>query len=79
MSGTIRKAEEEAIRRARATILKAQKDAAEGAGNGLDVMLGPPGGPQENSKASRPLEDVMVDIEDDDDDDNEEDDSPDEG
>ena len=76
MSGTIRKVEEEAIRRARATILKAQKDAAEGAGTGLEVLLGPPGGPQENSKASRHLEDAMVNPEDDDD---EEDDSPDEG
>ncbi|KAI9870547.1 MAG: hypothetical protein M1830_004111 [Pleopsidium flavum] len=40
VSGTIRKAEEEAIRRARATILKAKKETAERVGSGLDALLG---------------------------------------
>ena len=40
MSGTIRKAEEEAIRRARATILRAQKEASDGIENSLEAILG---------------------------------------
>lgn len=69
VSGTIRKAEEEAIRRARATILKAQKDAAEGAGSGLEAILGPPEGQQQNTKDLREHEDAMIGIGDDEDDD----------
>lgn len=79
VSGTIRKAEEEAIRRARATILKAQKDAAEGAGSGLEAMIGPPEGQQQNTKEFREHEDAMMDIEDEDDDDDEEVDDYDDG
>jgi len=71
VSGTIRKAEEEAIRRARATILKAQKDAAEGAGSGLEAILGPPEGQQQNRKDLREHEDAMMGIGDDEDDDEE--------
>ncbi len=71
VSGTIRKAEEEAIRRARATILKAQKDAAEGAGSGLEAILGPPEGQQQNTKDLREHEDAMMGIGDDEDDDEE--------
>ena len=42
VSGTIKKAEEEAIRRARATILKAQREPANGIGDGLEAILGAP-------------------------------------
>lgn len=78
VSGTIRKAEEEAIRRARATILKAQKDAAEGAMSGLEAILGPPEEQQEKSTVLREAEDAIVGIEDDNDDDDD-DDNTDEG
>ena len=40
VSGTIKKAEEEAIRRARAAILKAQRVSSEGATDGLQAILG---------------------------------------
>ena len=69
MSGTIRKAEEEAIRRARATILKAQRDAAEGAESGLEAMFGQAEGQMENTKEWRDQGDAMIGIEDDDDED----------
>lgn len=42
VSGTIKKSEEEVIRRARAAILKAEKDAAGIATDGLDAILGKP-------------------------------------
>ena len=40
VSGTIKKAEEEAIRRARVAILKAKKEAGEGATDRLSAILG---------------------------------------
>ena len=43
VSGTIKKAEEEAIRRARVAILRAKREASEGATDGLSAILGPPG------------------------------------
>lgn len=42
VSGTIKKAEEEAIKRARVAILRAKNEAGEGATDGLDVILGQP-------------------------------------
>ncbi len=42
VSGTIKKAEEEAIRRARVFILRAKREASEGAMNGLSTILGKP-------------------------------------
>lgn len=42
VSGTIKKAEEEAIRRARAAILKAQRSPVNGIVNGLETILGAP-------------------------------------
>ena len=42
VSGTIRKAEEETIRRARADILKATREAGDGAVGGLEGLLGEP-------------------------------------
>lgn len=43
VSGTIRKSEEEAIKRARATILRAKKETTENAMAGLDAIFGQPG------------------------------------
>ena len=43
VSGTIKKSEEEAIRRARLAILKAKKEAAGSATNGLNAILSEPG------------------------------------
>lgn len=40
MSGTIKKAEEEAIRRARAAILRAKREGGEGSTDGLLGILG---------------------------------------
>lgn len=51
VSGTIKKAEEEAIRRARAAILKAQRSPVNGIGNGLEAILGAPD-PQMGKDAS---------------------------
>lgn len=42
VSGTIRKAEEEAIRRARADILKARREVGDGAVGDLEGLLGEP-------------------------------------
>lgn len=42
VSGTIKKAEEEAIKRARVAILRAKKEAGEGATDGLSAILGHP-------------------------------------
>lgn len=42
VSGTIKKSEEEAIRRARAAILKAKTDAAYSGTDGLNAILGGP-------------------------------------
>ena len=42
VSGTIKKSEEEAIRRARAAISKAETDAADSATDGLAAILGGP-------------------------------------
>ncbi|KAL8732499.1 MAG: hypothetical protein Q9166_002713 [cf. Caloplaca sp. 2 TL-2023] len=66
VSGTIRKAEEEVIRRARATILKARGESLEGVDGGLDAILGPAieGMP---SKQLKKVEDMFMGIEDDDD------------
>ncbi|KAL8946654.1 MAG: hypothetical protein Q9222_006976 [Ikaeria aurantiellina] len=41
VSGTIRKAEEEAIRRAKASILKARQEDHDGSSDALDAILGP--------------------------------------
>lgn len=73
VSGTIKKAEEEAIRRARTAILKAQRSPINGIGNGLEAILGAPArgmgkdGKEENGEnAMEGIEDK--DEEDDDDD-----------
>ena len=42
VSGTIKKAEEEAIRRARLAILRAKRESDEGSADGLSVILGQP-------------------------------------
>ena len=42
VSGTIKKAEEEAIRRARGAILRAKREFGGGATDGLSAILGPP-------------------------------------
>ncbi len=78
MSGTIRKAEEEAIRRARAAILEAKKEATGRVGTGLEALLG--GADEEQQDNNVGLgndEGAIVGIEDDDDE--EEDDSDEEG
>lgn len=70
VSGTIKKAEQEAIRRARAAILKAQRSPINGIGNGLEAILGPPvqemekDGKEEN--ATEEIEDSDEEDEDDD-------------
>jgi len=69
VSGTIRKAEEEAIRRARADILKARREIGDGAVGDLEGLLGGPveGGGDEAEG--------VVDMDDMDDDSEEEDES----
>lgn len=64
VSGTIKKSEEEAIRRARVAILKAKRDAAGSATEGLNAILGPIGADsgigllgQEGIEAPAPAED----------------------
>lgn len=59
VSGTIKKAEEEAIRRAKTAILKARKEAVESATEGLNAILGQ-SGPDVNlrmlgQKGSKPI------------------------
>ncbi|KAL9599485.1 MAG: hypothetical protein Q9219_003824 [cf. Caloplaca sp. 3 TL-2023] len=64
VSGTIRKAEEEAIKRAKAAILKAKKDTGTGSSVALDAILGPP--PVENKmKSFEKAADLTMSIEDD--------------
>ncbi|KAL8679364.1 MAG: hypothetical protein Q9224_007041, partial [Gallowayella concinna] len=67
VSGTIRKAEEEVIRRARAAILKARREDQEGDAGGLDAILGP-ANERVLSKRLGKDEDPPIGIEDDDED-----------
>lgn len=67
VSGTIRKVEEEAIRRARAAILKAEKEAAGRVGTGLAALLRVEDEKQENSNLGLDNDQVATgNIEDDD-------------
>ena len=65
VSGTIKKAEEEAIRRARLTILRAKREACEGATDGLTAILGQPEPEPQLVKGTN----VLAGFENDDDDD----------
>ncbi|KAL8906498.1 MAG: hypothetical protein Q9207_001984 [Kuettlingeria erythrocarpa] len=69
VSGTIRKAEEEVIKRARAAILRARGESHSGSSSGLEAILGPSSEaiPLINQKDVQPQ---VVGIEDDDDDSN---------
>lgn len=75
VSGTIRKAEEEVIRRGRAAILKARRASQNEGATGLDFALGPAkeGMLSEQLLGDEGLERGVEDEEDDDDDDDEED------
>ena len=66
VSGTIRKSEEEAIRRARATILRAKGEVLDNTTERLEAILGPPDAAR---KASAPIQTAQAtpSIEDDDD------------
>ena len=66
VSGTIKKAEEEAIRRARAAILKAKRGFNNGIGDGLEAILG---APDDGRGKDRKKEGTMEGIEDIDEDD----------
>ncbi|MCJ1249793.1 hypothetical protein MMC30_007019 [Trapelia coarctata] len=70
VSGTIRKAEEEAIRRARADILKARREVGDGAAGDLEGFLGEP------VDGGRDGEEGIVDLDDVDNDSEEVDDWP---
>lgn len=70
VSGTIRKAEEEVIKRARVAILKARNDSQGGGSGGLDAILGPSIGGVSSKNHERDTKPV-VGIEDKDDDDDE--------
>lgn len=63
VSGTIKKAEEEAIRRARAAILQAQRGPANDMENGLEAILG---APDDGRSKGGKEDDAMEGIEDDD-------------
>ena len=66
VSGTIKKSEEEAIRRARAAILKAKTDAADSATDGLAAILG---GPDAGTSLLDPKDaGTLADVEDDEED-----------
>lgn len=69
VSGTIRKAEEEVIRRGRAAILKARRESQCGEGGGLDAILGPAkeGMLSKQSRRDEGLERGIEDEEEDDD------------
>lgn len=69
VSGTIRKAEEEAIRRARADILKARREGGDGAVGDLEGLLGEP------AEGGGDDAEGIVDLDDMDDDSEEEDES----
>ncbi|KAL8822198.1 MAG: hypothetical protein Q9191_007060 [Dirinaria sp. TL-2023a] len=71
VSGTIRKSEEEAVRRARAAILKAKSGAMESATEHLEAIFGPFDGARKPGVSGR-REQATARIEDDDDDDGEE-------
>ncbi|KAL8931023.1 MAG: hypothetical protein Q9208_000125 [Pyrenodesmia sp. 3 TL-2023] len=66
VSGTIRKAEEEVIKRARAAILKARGESHFGTSSGLEAILGP-GNEGLSSKSQKNVQQPVVGIEDDDD------------
>ncbi len=71
VSGTIRKAEEEVIRRARAAILKARRESHDGDATGLDAILGS-ADKETLSRPSRKDKDLEMGIEDADADDDDE-------
>lgn len=75
VSGTIRKAEEEVIRRGRAAILKARRASRNEGATGLDVALGPAkeGMLSEQLLGDEGLERGVEDDEEDDDDDDDDD------
>lgn len=60
VSGTIRKAEEEAIRRAREMILRAQREAEGGKGSTLEGIFGKSVKGEQGSREGRDA--VMVDV-----------------
>lgn len=63
VTGTIKKAEEEAIRRARAAILKAKRGSVSGIWDGLEAILG---APNDGRGKDEREEDAMEGLEDDD-------------
>lgn len=63
MSGTIKKSEEEAIKRARAAILRAKKETTMNATTVLDAILGQPGN-DTRWNAGKEKSDVKIGIED---------------
>ena len=71
VSGTIRKAEEEVIRRARAAILKARRKSHDGDAAGLDAILGS-SDKEMLSRRPRKDDDLVMGIEDDEEDDDDE-------
>ena len=75
VSGTIKKAEEEAIRRAKTAILRARKEAAESATEGLNIILGQSGLDVDlemlGHKGRKPIATLEDEDEDEDDDDRE--------
>lgn len=66
VSGTIRKAEEEAIRRARVTIMKARKDSKDGAPSALEALLAGGLHDHRNHPSLQNQQDRVMDIDDDD-------------
>ena len=75
VSGTIRKAEEEIIRRARGAILKARRESQDREGVVLDQILGTDNGGMVSARLERDevLASGIEDVEDDEDDEDEED------
>ena len=67
VSGTIRKAEEEAIRRAREMILRAKRSSGDASGTALAAILGKP----DNKPVVTDNEVLMLDASEDDDEDDE--------
>lgn len=60
VSGTIKKSEEEAIRRARAAIIRAKKEATTNATAGLDAMFGQSGNDQILDRRKRGNDPVSI-------------------
>ncbi|KAL8705043.1 MAG: hypothetical protein Q9201_001813 [Fulgogasparrea decipioides] len=70
VSGTIRKAEEEVIRRAKAAILKARRESLDGSTSAIDAILGPAQGGGSSMQPGKDA-DMTIGIEDEDEDEDE--------